>query len=688
MSGGGGQCGSGIRVLLGCLGVLLPFMSFAQDTAWSDTLQAAVKTDVRRVEMSLGRLKTGLEGIRNVVSPLGEGDPIRWVLGLPGVTSGADGTTSMYIRGGGTGNNLFSLDGVPVYGYSHILGLTTVVPTGVIESAELGKGGFDGAESNFTAAHLRIVTKGPAGKQKTSISLNNFLLSAGAEGPLGRNLSYIVSARISPLTWEYSAVKGMLPDLLGGLDRFKATVGDLYAKLLFRMDGQSTLTASFLGSQDLYGFNMPDASHEQMGWHNLVGMVKWHREGERTGMDATVSLNGYGNFQKQEKIYRGAPNTLSLRSNLTEATLDAGMHHLLGEHFRLAEGIHLRSAWFTPGQVGETSRVERSLFMTGWVQADYRIPDHLMLKVAVRANYYQMFDLLPGDDNARLYGGAVGSHADPELSFSGKWNFTRHLALEATYDRLVQYYHALEGLPVGWSLDMLVPTGERVRPERSRQAGAGLSGRFGALSFSLGGFYKQMENLVYYKYSQALFSGALGAWERYVEFGNGRSYGLEVLSELQKGELYARLSYTLSKTTREDFPTLADGQPFHARFDRRHVLNATAQWRGFTATVILQSGHWENGAAEMYELPFLADSWQAEYYFGLNNFQMPTIFRLDLGWQKSFRTGRVEHTVNLGVCNVTNHFNPFLLYFDTRSESWRELALLPILPNFSYRVAF
>lgn len=90
----------------------------------------------------------------------------------------------------------------------------------------------------------------------------------------------------------------------------------------------------------------------------------------------------------------------------------------------------------------------------------------------------------------------------------------------------------------------------------------------------------------------------------------------------------------------------------------------------------------------MYELPFLADSWQAEYYFGLNNFQMPTIFRLDLGWQKSFRTGRVEHTVNLGVCNVTNHFNPFLLYFDTRSESWRELALLPILPNFSYRVAF
>ena len=32
-------------------------------------------------------------------------------------------------------------------------------------------------------------------------------------------------------------------------------------------------------------------------------------------------------------------------------------------------------------------------------------------------------------------------------------------------------------------------------------------------------------------------------------------------------------------------------------------------------------------------------------------------------------TGRAEHSVNLGVCNVTNQFNPFM-------------------PNFSWRVTF
>ena len=93
--------------------------------SWLDTLDAAVKTDFRRTEAGLGHLQTGIEGIKVIVSPLGEGDPIRWVQSLPGVTTGADGTTAMYVRGGGSGNNLFTLDGVPVYGYSHILGLTT-----------------------------------------------------------------------------------------------------------------------------------------------------------------------------------------------------------------------------------------------------------------------------------------------------------------------------------------------------------------------------------------------------------------------------------------------------------------------------------------------------------------------------------------------------------------------------------
>ena len=57
----------------------------AQQPAWLDTLDAAVKTDSRHIEQRLGHLQTGIEGIRAIVSPVGEGDPIRWVQSLPGV---------------------------------------------------------------------------------------------------------------------------------------------------------------------------------------------------------------------------------------------------------------------------------------------------------------------------------------------------------------------------------------------------------------------------------------------------------------------------------------------------------------------------------------------------------------------------------------------------------------------------
>ncbi|MCF0165684.1 MAG: hypothetical protein HUJ89_00670 [Bacteroidales bacterium] len=34
------------------------------------------------------------------------------------------------------------------------------------------------------------------------------------------------------------------------------------------------------------------------------------------------------------------------------------------------------------------------------------------------------------------------------------------------------------------------------------------------------------------------------------------------------------------------------------------------------------------------------------------------------------------------------NFNPFMLYYDTLSENWKMLELLPILPNFSYKITF
>lgn len=652
-------------------------MLYSQSSEVRDTLSASLKVDSRKMARDIGEISADVAAIRGVVSPLGEGDAIKWAQSLPGVTTGADGSSAFYVRGGNMGNNLITLDGVPVYGYSHLLGLTTIIPSETMRDATLLKGGFDGGEGNFTSSHLKIVTRSPKDSMAMSASLNNFMASYSIESSINERMSFMASARVSPLALEYRALRGLLPSLLGGFENFGAEVGDVYGKFHWQMDARRSLSTSFLGSMDRYSFIAPGGGHERMGWDNEIAMVKYISYGDECQTELTGSVNHYSNRQIQGKYYRDIWQELSLESELLESTLSADRTRQYTDRFGMTYGGKLRHALFMPGQVAAEKNRTHTLLMTAYLQGEYTIPDHLFLRTSLRGHYYHNF--LAGK-----------SYVGPDASLYIKWNLGRHLAFEGTFDRMVQYYHTLEGLPVGWSLDMLVPSGRIAAPETSLQGNAGLSWSHGSHSVSFGGFMKHMDNLVYYRYAQSLFNGALAAWEDNVDLGKGRSYGAEFMYEYVGDELYGKLSYTLSKTDRYDFPSVCDGDVFHARFDRRHVLNMSAQWRGFKAALNAMSGHWENGAAETYLLPHLMNEVIITDYYGgkVNNFHMPTVFRLDLGYEFSFTTGRVKHDVNLGVCNVTNHFNPFMLYYDARSETYKMIALLPILPNFSYRISF
>lgn len=124
------QTGMGKHSFLGIILLLmaLPQSLQAQTTEWRDTLRPALKVDNRGVQVETGAIKADINTVRQVVSPLGEGDAIKLIQTLPGVSTGAEGSSAIFVRGGNMGNNLMTLDGVPVYGISHLLGLTSAIP--------------------------------------------------------------------------------------------------------------------------------------------------------------------------------------------------------------------------------------------------------------------------------------------------------------------------------------------------------------------------------------------------------------------------------------------------------------------------------------------------------------------------------------------------------------------------------
>ena len=94
--------------------------------------------DTRSSQMSATEMT--VEKIKAVPVMFGEADIIKALQLMPGVQSGSEGNSGMYVRGGGPDENLFLLDGVPLYNVSHLGGFFSAFNTDAVKNVTLYKG--------------------------------------------------------------------------------------------------------------------------------------------------------------------------------------------------------------------------------------------------------------------------------------------------------------------------------------------------------------------------------------------------------------------------------------------------------------------------------------------------------------------------------------------------------------------
>lgn len=73
--------------------------------------------DTRNTQMSVNKLS--MEDIKRIPAAMGEPDPLKSILTLPGVTNAGEASSGFNVRGGAADQNLVLLDGAPVFGDSH-----------------------------------------------------------------------------------------------------------------------------------------------------------------------------------------------------------------------------------------------------------------------------------------------------------------------------------------------------------------------------------------------------------------------------------------------------------------------------------------------------------------------------------------------------------------------------------------
>ena len=69
----------------------------------------------------MGKLDLSIDQIKSIPAFLGEIDVLKTIQLLPGVQSAGEGSSGLYVRGGGPDQNLILLDDAVVYNTGHLV---------------------------------------------------------------------------------------------------------------------------------------------------------------------------------------------------------------------------------------------------------------------------------------------------------------------------------------------------------------------------------------------------------------------------------------------------------------------------------------------------------------------------------------------------------------------------------------
>lgn len=638
---------------------------------------------------------------------VGTADAVKFVQTLPGVSTGAEGSSAIYVRGGNLGNNLITLDGVPIYGSSHLLGFTSVYSPDIVSDVLFQVGGFTSDEGNLTSSHISVSSlDGAMDKFRASVSASNFLLGAEATAPIIKDrLSMFASVRVSPVGAELNAVKG-LSQAMDSISNIKAAVYDVFGKFKWRVNKSHHVTLSVFNSLDSYGYNFGTTSEDRMRWGNLIlnGSHDFAIN-SHSRLHSSISYNSFSSYQGMRKILAENANNVAMQNLLSEWTAQSTYSNTVRNGIDLQAGLKARKGKFAPGSsTSYTGSLISPLSFNGvkdaidtWLvmahaQAELSKSQCYMFRLAGRLNHYSSHRPVVGFEDY--------SDFTPEASLLARVNVSESFGFEATADWTAQYYHTLEGIPLGWSLDMIVPADDSCGPEVATQYYAGMFFSKESHSINVGWYYKEMRNLTYFAEATELFNTAASSWFNNIKTGSGRSYGLEALYEVVRTRFKGRVAYTLSKTDRL-FRNLNEGERFPARFDRRHILNINAEYTiqrnknreiGINTFFTAQSGHHVNIPAWEYVgelLPNGEDKARVDYYAGENAMSLPSYIRWDIGGFFKFGIGTSHPwTLNAGIYNVLNRHNIYGVTYNTEERKWKKISLFPIMPSLGWRIEF
>ncbi len=663
---------------------------------------------------SFGSARVSMDRIVEAPALFGESDLMRGIQMLPGIQSGSEGFTGLFVRGGGPDQNLVLLDDVPVYNVGHLLGFFSIFNTDAVKQVAVTKDGFPARYGGRLSSVVDVRMKeGRNDRVGGSVSLG--LLSSGVslDGPVFNDKTTFALSFRRTYVDAFAALYQ-----LGEDDKTNYYFFDLNGKISYELSERSKLfLSSYWGRDKLYSlYNYRDYEvrvgdselsekvaindESNTGWGNFTGALRWNYVvNPQLFVNLTATYSNYRFFigLKQSDDAQEQLNTYEQRylSGIQDFTLKADFENYHNSNNTMRFGASGVVHRFNPGvdvvkESGSSGETEETSIGDVLVSGqEYRIylEDEFSLSSRFFANIGVHSALFVGE-------GKPYWSVEPRLSL--RYALTPSTEFKGSLSRMSQFVHMVGTAGYSLPTDLWLPVSERIRPMHSDQATLGVNFYLGAgrrFLLSLEGYAKSFRNILAYKESTGFFDYST-TWEDKLTTGSGESYGVEMLLQKNKGDLTGWLGYTYARTN-VHFTELNDGNSYPARFDRRHDISLFMNYRfnkriTGSLTWMFGSGNPVTLPEERYYAPAL--SWGKPSEFGysesvgsLNNYRMPAFHRLDLGVNFTKKKKRGERTWSFGVINAYGRQNPFLLYFsesenNPEGSAMRQLKQLSLFP--------
>ncbi|MDX9759875.1 MAG: TonB-dependent receptor [Bacteroidota bacterium] len=634
------------------------------------------RLDDRR-QISVGRVNVPLREISQL-RVAGEADVFRSLQFLPGVLSSSQISSGLYIRGGSPDQTLVLLDGSAVYNPTHLFGFYSTFNPDAIKDVELIKGGFPAEYGGRMSAVLDLVQRdGNRNRFEGKASLGLISSRLSLEGPVGNGSWFLGGRRtyIDLLTSLIETENSPLPSYY---------FYDVNGKITQDLSPSDKISLSGFLARDQMDFESKSGLTLGVGVQNRAAALRWtHLFADNLFSDFNVSWSDYSNALENER--RGFGGVID--NHITDLTVKGKFEWFASNDLTITTGVEgSRYALRYLQQLGggsDSTTVEEAppdidtedYVYSGFGQANYRFSGMFSAQMGLRANYYQLRDIVSLDPRV-----AVRLQLRPDIAVKAAWG-------------MYHQYFRLASVQDFNFFDTWLPTDATVDPSLAVHYVLGVETRpHDGYEFNVELYYKDLRNVSELRE----FVTQSSAVREVFYNGNGQSYGIELFLQKRIGNFTGWAGYALGSITSQ-FDELNGGASFRPKWDRRHDLKFVAQYRinarwNLGASFTYQSGQSYTAQTSRYQTSFPGDNQGigATVPADLYGLRLPASHQLNLNANYHTTLFGRPAMLLIDLYNVYSHRDIWYRYYDTSGDVTEvtDVLLLPIIPSVALEITF